>query len=367
MRNTRSRQEAASAAGAAARELRKGRTWHGTGSWIGRAGAALTAALVLAGAAACGGDRGPDRAAPGETAAGGPEAAPTVGRTTPEGGTGSARAAATPAEASAGPDSGTRGAEPTPEVTGPVDWESASGAFRDGRYDEAVSLFRAYASQKPDNPWGHYMLGLSAWKARRPQLAEEGFRAALDRDPNHVKSLVNLSRLLLDQDRTEDAGSTIEHALEVVPDDPVVLRVAGNVRTAQGRLEEAEDLYRASAVRDPEQAWSLNDLGLVLVRLGRYDEALAPLARAVTLEPGEPAFQNNLGLALERTGHPDQAAGAYRRALESEPDYRKAQVSLERVRDREPEPGTTPVDLASLAETFTVASRVPVPPDSTGL
>lgn len=367
MQNARSEQEAASAAGAAARELRKGRTWHGTGSWIGRAGAALTAALVLAGAAACGGDQGPNRAAPGETAAGGPEAAPTVGRTTPDGGTVPARASATPAEASAGTDSGTQVAEPTPEVTGPVDWETAAGAYRDGRYDEAVSLFRAYASQKPDNPWGHYMLGLSAWKARRPQLAEEGFRAALDRDPNHVKSLVNLTRLLLEQDRTEDAGATIEHALEVVPDDPVALRVAGNVRTAQGRLEEAEDLYRASAVRDPEQAWSLNDLGLVLVRLGRYDEALAPLARAVTLEPGEPAFQNNLGLALERTGHPDQATEAYRRALESEPDYRKAQVSLERVRDREPEPGTTPVDLASLAETFTVASRVTVPPDSTGL
>jgi len=367
MRNARIQNGAASAAGAAARELRKGRTWHGTGCWIGRAGAALAAALVLAGAAACGGDEGPTRNAPGETAAGGPEAAPAVGRTTPGDGSAVSRPGSAVAGAPASAGTGTPGTESTPEVTGPVDWTSASGAYRDGRYDEAVTLFRAYASQKPDNAWGHYMLGLSAWKAGRPRLAEEGFRAALDRDPDHVKTLVNLSRLLLEQDRTGDAGATIEHALEVAPDDPVVLRVAGNVRTAQGRLEEAEDLYRASALRDPEQAWSLNDLGLVLVRLGRYDEALAPLARAVTLEPGEPAFQNNLGAALERTGHPAQAAEAYRRALESTPDYRKAQVSLERVRGREPGPGTTPVDLAALAETFTVASRAPVPPDSTGL
>jgi len=36
--------------------------------------------------------------------------------------------------------------------------------FNEKRYDEAVRLFNTYTTEKPDNVWGFYMLGLSAWK-----------------------------------------------------------------------------------------------------------------------------------------------------------------------------------------------------------
>src|SRR5207244_8446773 len=53
---------------------------------------------------------------------------------------------------------------PTPAVTGPVSFEDANTAFKDKRYDEAARLFATYTTAKPDNVWGYYMLGLSAWQ-----------------------------------------------------------------------------------------------------------------------------------------------------------------------------------------------------------
>lgn len=318
------------------RRIMSGAAWHGTGAWIGRAGPVLTAALLLA-AQACG--DGPSGTGPGETRAGGPADAATTVRTVSEV---EVPAPARPAD--------------TPVATAapsrPVTFAEAEQAYSDGRYGEAVELFRAYARQKPGVAWGRYMLGLAAWKAGKTELAEEALRAALDQDPTHLKSLVNLSRVLVQDGRASDAVGPIGRALDQAPDDPVVLRVAGNVRLSLGQLDEAEHLYRASARRDAGDPWTLNDLGLALIRQGQYSKALAPLARAVDLEPDRPAFQNNLGAALERTGHPEQAAHAYRAALDAEPDYTRAQVSLERVRDRKPADGVTPVDLAALAESF---------------
>ena len=74
-----------------------------------------------------------------------------------------------------------------PAVVRPVTYEEADGAYRERRFEEAVTLFSAYADQKPENAWGHFMLGLSAWKAGEQETAEAAFEAALERDPRHLK------------------------------------------------------------------------------------------------------------------------------------------------------------------------------------
>ena len=57
----------------------------------------------------------------------------------------------------------------------PVSLSEAETAYRDKRYSDATKLFSTYADQHPNNPWGHYMLGLSAWKSGELDLAESAF------------------------------------------------------------------------------------------------------------------------------------------------------------------------------------------------
>ena len=56
-------------------------------------------------------------------------------------------------------------------------------------------MFATYADQHPSNPWGHYMLGLSSWKAGDLDRAERAFVRANELDPKHVKTLLNLARV----------------------------------------------------------------------------------------------------------------------------------------------------------------------------
>ena len=49
--------------------------------------------------------------------------------------------------------------------TAPVSYEQAESAFGAGHYPEATRLFTSYTDSNPENPWGYYMLGVSAWRS----------------------------------------------------------------------------------------------------------------------------------------------------------------------------------------------------------
>ncbi len=260
----------------------------------------------------------------------------------------------------------TESAPATPTVSGPVAFSDAESAYRDKRYDEATRLFTAYTTQKAGNAWGYYMLGLSAWKAGDRAAAESAFTEALSRDPFHIKSRVNLGRVLIEDGQPDQAIGTLDTAIAMDTTVGEAYRVLGVAQAAKGDVDEAITSYRRAARLDDHDAWSPNNLGLLLIRQGRYDEALAPLARAVTLAPDVPVFQNNLGIALERTGHSGQAADAYRAALAADSTYAKAQVNLDRVKDRQDAPDVVPVDLTALANDFVQGlTETSAPADST--
>src|SRR5207245_6018982 len=89
----------------------------------------------------------------------------------------------------------------------------ADSAYRDHRYDDATALFQTYTESRPTNPWGFYMLGLSAWKAGDRVQAESAFVQALSLDSTDVKSHLNLSRVLLEGGQPDSALVHIERAI----------------------------------------------------------------------------------------------------------------------------------------------------------
>jgi Flp pilus assembly protein TadD len=239
-----------------------------------------------------------------------------------------------------------------PTVPDSVTYGDAETVYRSGRYHDAMELFSVYVLRRPENPWGHYMLGISAWKAGELERAETALAKAVELSPKHVKGLVNLARVLLERDRPEDAIVRLESALEIDSASTETWRVMGNALADLGRNDEALESYRQALSEDGEDAWSMNNMGLVLIRLGRYEEALPPLARATGLSPKTALFQNNLGVALERSGYPVEAAVAYRAALEAQPGNGKAEQSLARV-EKVSVPHTSPsLDLKALAASF---------------
>jgi Tfp pilus assembly protein PilF len=233
----------------------------------------------------------------------------------------------------------------TPVVT----FASAQSSYTQGKYADAEQAFGAYVERHPKNSYGFYMLGLSAWKQGDLDHAKAALEQSLALDSTNVKTLLNLSRVLLDQGQPEDAFRRIERAVALDSGSAEVQRMRGRVQNALGRRDAAETSYRLALSIDPKDSWTMNNLGLLLIDEGRYEEALMPLARAVELRPEAPAFANNLGVALERTGHPGSAAQAYQAALAADSTYAKSQTSLQRVYGL---PDEMPIDVTQLAAQF---------------
>ena len=242
--------------------------------------------------------------------------------------------------------------EPEPSVPSTVSYGDAETVYRAGKYHDAMELFSVYVLRRPENPWGHYMMGLASWKAGELERAESALTKSVELSPQHVKGLVNLGRVQLERDRPEDAMKHLEVAADLAPESADVWRVMGNALSDLGRNDEAVEAYRHALAFDDDDPWSMNNLALVLIRQGRYEEALPPLARATELSPKTAVFQNNLGVALERSGYVTESRVAYQAALDANPTYAKAGISLERVEQLKTDPDTAPLDLTALARAF---------------
>jgi tetratricopeptide (TPR) repeat protein len=247
---------------------------------------------------------------------------------------------------------------PSPTVTGPVSFADGDAAYQSKNYGEATKLFEQYIERRPDNPWGHYMLGLSAWKSGDLVKSEQSFETALRIDPAHMKSLVNLSRVLIEQKRYDDAIVKLTTASDVDSESATVPRLMARAHSAKGDFEQAVDAYRRAIALDGSDAWSMNNLGLLYLEHGFVEDALAYLAKAVQMKENVAAFHNNLGMALEHQGRFVAAATAYKGALTAEPGYKKATQNLARV-EAVKSGQEEPFDLAALARGTDEERKVP--------
>jgi tetratricopeptide (TPR) repeat protein len=216
--------------------------------------------------------------------------------------------------------------------------QKVTGSFADGeaayqakKYDEAMTIFARYTERRPANAWGHYMLALSAWKSGDSQTAEAAFEKALSIDPGHMKSLVNLSRVFIEQKRYDEAIDRLTRAGEIDSESAEVQRLLGRVYHSQRRTDEAVQAYRRAVELNEGDVWSMNNLGLMLIEANRAGEALPLLEKAVEVRKNVPEFHNNLGMALEHTGRFKAAASAYSNALSANPGYARAKQNLARV------------------------------------
>jgi Flp pilus assembly protein TadD len=241
---------------------------------------------------------------------------------------------------------------PVKQPVGEVTYEIAERAFLDGRYDEAVDLFTRYTEKKPDNSFGHYMLGLSAWKDGRLDIAEGEFQKSLTLDPNHQKSCLNLARVLLEGHRPTEALTVLDRAVEIDSTSGSAYRLKGNALGDLGRNDEAVAAYQSAIQLDPEDAWSMNNLAFIRIQEGRYDDALPALARATELRKDVPVFYNNLGMALEHGGHYAAAAEAYGFAVSLDGANTKAVQNHDRTLTVRDDPSIPAVDLTALARQF---------------
>ena len=97
----------------------------------------------------------------------------------------------------------------------------------------------------------------------------------------------------------------------------------------EGRLKEAEQLYRSIAENQPTDLDVNNNLGVLLQELGKFNEAEASYKKAIELKPDYAEAYNNLGTLLKKLGKFDESELSFRKAIELKPDYAEAHDNLD--------------------------------------
>lgn len=99
----------------------------------------------------------------------------------------------------------------------------------------------------------------------------------------------------------------------------------------QGRLDEAEQRYRAALVAFPNEPEVLYGLGLVCSQTGRMDEAAYRFEQVLTAKPDHAGARMGLGEALEASGRQEEAYAVIERLIAAEPENAAARFVLGRV------------------------------------
>jgi Flp pilus assembly protein TadD len=189
----------------------------------------------------------------------------------------------------------------------------------------AQKLLRAMADSRPTDTTALRQLGDLHRRAERYDEAERAYGEAIARLAEPASDDwrlfyargVALERLK----RWPEAETNLLRALELSPDQPLVLNYLGYSWVDQGQhLDRAKAmLHRAVELRS-DDGFIVDSLGWAYYRLGDFEQATVYLERAVELEPGDPVINDHLGDAYWRVGREREARFQWQRALTLEPE-----------------------------------------------
>ena len=148
--------------------------------------------------------------------------------------------------------------------------------------------------------------GLPALEGMRE--ARTAAQRALELDPKQVVGLDALGwvQRTADWDWME-AKKSFQQALQLAPENPVVMVDAAVLYVNIGRVDEGRALARRAVERDPLSATVQFYLGVLLEVSGRFEESLQPITRAIELAPAADEFRTHLARALACAGRLSEA------------------------------------------------------------
>ena len=132
----------------------------------------------------------------------------------------------------------------------------------------------------------------SLWLARlyrlhnEPQKAEQVLSAMLKEDPGNEAAVEQLTQLLLDQNKADEAIKLLE-GMNEHSSSPTLLDLLGDAYTQTRDYAKAEAAYRKAVDLDPSELSHLRGLGQTLLSEEKFQEALGVYQKLVDLMPDD--------------------------------------------------------------------------------
>jgi serine/threonine-protein kinase len=228
------------------------------------------------------------------------------------------------------------------------------------RYDEAKSSTIEAIRRFPRERVFLDALGSVYYEQSNLKAAEQTFRRSIALQPDAVRSYVNLTSVLMRQNRLEEALRVLQQGLQVRPSANLyanlgnilfqrgdyvgaasafenavsptrgspgyylnwanladtLLWIPGRGEEARRAYDKARRLLAERLERSPNDVVLVSRMGLYAARSGHRDEARALITRALALAPKSADVQFRAGLAFELLGDRKEALAAIAKALQ---------------------------------------------------
>lgn len=153
--------------------------------------------------------------------------------------------------------------------------------------DSAITEYEHAQVINADRPEAHVNMALVYTGLGRLQDAEEEYLNALRLNPLFIAASINLADLYRMTNRDELAGTVLEKALAMDPDDPALNHAYGLLLVRKKQVDKALP-YLEKAARDPRLKRYNYVYAVALNSVGRKKEAMAVAEKALAARPGDP-------------------------------------------------------------------------------
>lgn len=185
--------------------------------------------------------------------------------------------------------------------------EAARNLARLEKVDEAIKRLTNIA-RETENPFSANLALANVLRfEKRFEEANEIYNIIIDgvEDPERRHWSLFYSRAITFErtDQWDEAEVDFRKALELFPDQPLVLNYLGYSFVDKGiNLDEALVMIEKAVEQRPEEGFILDSLGWAYYQLGRYEEAVVQLEKATEKMAADPLVHDHLGDAYWRVG-----------------------------------------------------------------
>jgi tetratricopeptide (TPR) repeat protein len=195
-----------------------------------------------------------------------------------------------------------------------------------GRIDQAAAQLQAMAARQPNWASAEIQLGDLLRGQKRFSEAADAYSEAIKRlkaEAMPPRWALYYSRGIA-YERSNQwnlAEADLEHALELKPDQPLVLNYLGYSWIDRGeKLHGGLKMIEKAVELRPDDGYIVDSLGWAHYRLGDYSSAVEYLEKALELVPEDPTINDHLGDAYWKSGRTTEARYQWRRALQFKPE-----------------------------------------------
>jgi protein O-GlcNAc transferase len=124
--------------------------------------------------------------------------------------------------------------------------------------------------------------------------------------------------------RLPEAEKIYRQILQSEPTQPSALHLLGMIAFQMGKNDAAADLINSAITHKPDYAEAHSNLGMVNYELGHHDEAIGNFRQSIAIMPTHTEAHYNLGSVLKEIGKMDEALASFHQAIALKPDYADA-------------------------------------------